>query len=144
MNPLSLGTATMLQIVAIVFFGSLVVILANIKTRQAMRHFFDRGCTGIKWRRRFPHASKEEIREFLDIFTEAFGFKQSRRLCFAPDDRVMDVYRTLYGGQPLADDMELETLVSDLQKRYRVDILSSWREDITVGDLFVKSRRTAP
>jgi hypothetical protein len=55
----------------------------------------------------------------------------------------MDVYHTLYGGNPLTDDMELETLVGDLQKRYRVDILGSWREDITLADLFIQTRRPA-
>jgi hypothetical protein len=133
----------MLRIIVIVFFAVLIFVLADINTRRAMRRFVVRGCAGFRWRRRFPKASKQEIREFLDVFIEAFGFKQSWRLSFAPDDRVMDVYHTLYGGKPLADGMELETLVGDLQKRYRVDILGSWREDITLGDLFTQTRRPA-
>ena len=54
----------------------------------------------------------------------------------------MDVYRTLYPpGRSLADGMELESLALDLQKRYQVDIVGSWREDITLADLFTQIRR---
>ena len=53
-----------------------------------------------------------------------------------------DVYRALHPpGRALADGMELESLAQDLQKRYQVDILGSWREDITLADLFTKTRR---
>jgi hypothetical protein len=52
----------------------------------------------------------------------------------------MEVYRTLYPPGSLSDSMELEDLVRDLQKRYRVDILGSWREEITLGDLFTQTR----
>jgi propanediol dehydratase small subunit len=112
-----------------------------MNTRRIMQRFVERGCAGFRWRRRFPGASKSEFREFLDIFIEAFGFKQRWRLCFRPEDRVLDVYRTLYPVRNTTDGMELESLVKDLQKRYRVDILGSWREDITLGDLFIQTRR---
>ncbi|MGO8765858.1 MAG: hypothetical protein ACLQSR_12095 [Limisphaerales bacterium] len=131
----------MIQIIAIVFFAAMIFVLADANTRRVMRRFVERGCTGFRWRRRFPDASKSEIREFLDIFVEAFGFKQNWRLYFAPEDRVMDVYRALYPGHVRPDEMELEILVKDLQKQYRVDILSSWREDITLADLFAQTRR---
>ena len=106
-----------------------------------MRRFVDRGCAGFRWRRRFPDASKSEIREFLDIFIEAFGFKLSWRLCFMPEDRVLDVYRALYPLRGTPDGMEMESVVLDLEKRYHVDMVSSWREDITLADLFAKTRR---
>ena len=132
----------MLQIIAIAFFAAVIFVLADMNTRRMMRRFVERGCAGFSWRRRFPDASKTEIREFLDVFIDAFGFKQRWRLCFRPEDRVMDVYRTLYPpGRSLADGMELESLALDLQKRYRVDIVGSWREDITLADLFTQIRR---
>ncbi len=105
-----------------------------------MRQFWHRSCTGFAWRKRFPQASKVEIREFLDIFIEAFGFAERRRLCFTPDDRVMDIYHTLYPPGTLTDNMELESLIQDLQSRYGVDFLGSWREEITLGDLFTQGR----
>jgi len=132
----------MLQIVAIVFFAAVIFMLADMNTRRIMRRFVERGCAGFRWRRCFPGASKSEIREFLDIFIDALGFKERWRLCFRPEDRVMDVYRALHPpGRALADGMELESLAQDLQKRYQVDILGSWREDITLADLFTKTRR---
>jgi propanediol dehydratase small subunit len=130
-----------LQIIAIVFFASVIFVLADMNTRRIMSRFVNRACTGSKWRRRFPEASKSEIREFLDMFVDAFGFKLKWRLRFTPEDRVMDVYRVLYPIRGTADSMELEDLVKDLQKRYRVDILGSWREDITLADLFAQTRR---
>jgi hypothetical protein len=131
----------MLQIAIIALFAVVIVFLSSIQERQKLRRFLERGCAGFRWRRRFPQASKAEIREFLDIFVEAFGFKRSWRLSFAPDDQVMDVYRTLYPAGSLTDNMELESLVGDLQKRFGVDILGSWREDITLADLFTQTRR---
>lgn len=131
----------MLQIIAIVFFAAVIFVLADMNTRRMMRRFVDRGCAGFRWRRRFPEASKSEIREFLDIFIEAFGFKQNWRLCFTPEDRVLDVYRALYPVRGTPDGMEMESLVLDLQKRYQVNIVGSWREDITLADLFTQTRR---
>ena len=96
---------------------------------------------GTQWRRRYPRASKTEIREFLAVFIGAFGFRQSRRLYFAPDDRVLDVYRTLYPPKwSVSDSMELETLATDLERTYGVDVFALWREDITLGDLFALTR----
>jgi len=108
-----------------------------------MRRFLDRACAGSRWHRRFPQASKSEIREFLDIFVEAFGFRQRWRLYFAPDDRVMDVYSTLYPARGTPDGMELESLVRDLRKRYGVDMLSSWRADITLGEIYERTHNVA-
>jgi propanediol dehydratase small subunit len=104
-----------------------------------MRRYLDRVCAGFQWRRRFPKASNSEIREFLDIFVEAFGFRQSWRLHFAPGDRVVDVYRTLYPIRGMPDGLELESFVEDLQNRYRVNLLGSWREDITLGEIYERT-----
>ncbi len=118
-----------------------IFVLGTFVERRLMRHYWQRACTGRLWRQRFPAASKTEIRQFLDVFIESFGFADRRRLCFAPDDRVMDVYRALYPDRFRADAMELETLVRSLQRRYRVEILGSWRDDITLGDLFGHTRQ---
>lgn len=122
-------------------FGALI--LAEVLRRKQMIRYWQRACAGRLWRRRFPLASKTEIREFLDIFLTAFAFEDKRRLCFAPDDRVMDVYRTLYPIRGTPDSMELEDLITRLQKRYGVEILASWKEDITLGDIFTQTRQHA-
>ena len=130
----------MIQFIPITFFGAIIFVLFYIKEREQMHTYLARGCMGFRWRRQFPQASNPEIREFLNIFIEAFGFKQSWRLYFAPNDRVMDVYRILNPIKNYPDNMELETLVMDLQKRYQVDIAGSWREDITLAELFAQTR----
>jgi hypothetical protein len=51
----------MLQIVAIVFFAVMIFVLAEMNMRRIMRRYVERACTGSKWRRCFPDASKSEI-----------------------------------------------------------------------------------
>ncbi len=75
------------------------------------------------------------------MFVEAFGFKRNWRLFFAPNDRVMDFYRIRYPIRGEADGMELEDLLTSLQKRHKIDMLHSWRDDITLADLFTQSRQ---
>jgi len=98
---------------------------------------------GIRWRRRFPESPKTEIREFLSTLVDAFGFRQSRRCCFSPDDKLMDVYRALYPPGSIADNMELETFSLKLEKRYGIDFLALWREDITLGELYAQIKTRA-
>jgi propanediol dehydratase small subunit len=127
-----------LGLVAFAVGGGLLV---EIQTRKALRRYWERACMGIRWRRRFPDAPKAEIREFLDLFVEAFGFRRKRRCCFSPDDRVMEVYRTLYPPGSEFDSMELETFCTTLRKRYGVNFAASWRDDITLGELYARTRQ---
>ena len=130
----------MYKFIAIVCVVVALLALGALNERRLMRHYSQRACTGCLWRRRFPDASKTEIRNFLRVFLNAFGFAYRRRLCFAHDDRVMDIYRSLYTVHGSTDSMELEHMVIDLQEKYRVEILGSWREDITLGELFAQTR----
>ncbi|OHE75421.1 MAG: hypothetical protein A2107_08575 [Verrucomicrobia bacterium GWF2_62_7] len=120
--------------------ATVLVVFVVFFEQRRLSKYWQRACTGRLWRRRFPRAPKAEIREFLDVFLAAFAFEDRRRLCFGPDDRVMDVYRALYPIRGTPDSMELEDLITRLQKRYGVEILASWREDITLGDLFTQTR----
>jgi propanediol dehydratase small subunit len=115
----------------------------EIQTRKALRPFWERACSGFRWRRRFPDSSKTEIREFLELFVDAFAFRRRRRCCFLPEDRVMDVYRALYPSGSAVDGMELETLCKLLRNRYGVDFVTSWREDITLGEIYEETHRLA-
>jgi len=128
---------TWFQIVFIVVAGLAVSIPVTLKRRKSLSKYWARACTGSQWKRRFPIASKSEIRAFLDLFVGAFLFRRKHRLSFSPDDQVMDVYRASYPpGWSLADAMELEFLTMRIQKTYGVDIVALWRKDITLGDLF--------
>ena len=132
--------------IPIVLFAFVVVaggVLMEIQTRKALSPYWKRVCTGIRWRRRFPSAQKAEIREFLDLFIDAFGFRRGRRCCFLPEDRVMEVYHAVYPPGSAVDGMELETFCMLLRKRYGIDIGALWREDITLGDIYEQTHREA-
>jgi propanediol dehydratase small subunit len=129
----------MWQFMVIVLLAAVIFVLSSIRERKRMRRYLNRACAGFRWKRRFPHASKPELREFLDIFVEAFGFRRGWRSYFAPDDRVMDVYRTLYPVRGTPDGIELESLVTELRRRYGVDLLGSWHEDITLGEIYERT-----
>jgi len=92
---------------------------------------------GALWLRRFPSATKEEIRAFLDMFVHAFLFKRKQRLLFSPDDRVMSVYRAAYPPDwSMGDALELDTFAKNFRKLYGINLIPLWREDITLGELF--------
>ncbi|MFZ3174707.1 MAG: hypothetical protein WA146_07410 [Thiobacillus sp.] len=103
--------------------------------------FGARTCQGKNWRRSFPDASKDEIRQFLSSFTESFAFNDQEKLKLNPNDQLLDIYRALYPHKWQADAMEFETLSDDLQSKYGVDFNSVWREGLTLGQLFEQVRK---
>jgi hypothetical protein len=110
-----------------------------------LRKFWNRSCTGRIWKKRYPEASKDEIRRFLDYFINAFAFSPARRLCFKPDDRIIDVYRARYPfPKIMADQMELESFLQMLDEHYHVDLLPFWREDVTLAELFELTHQLEP
>ena len=136
--------AVSLLIALLVVAGSSGVFIAHVHRSRSLRPYWERGCTGIRWRRRFPHSSKTDIREFLLIFVDAFLFSERRRSRFSPDDRVIDVYRAVYPPEDgSADNLELETLAMLLERRYGIDLRAVWREDITLGELYEHTRTRA-
>ena len=126
---------------AICLLGGFIISMTDARRRRAfLQSFWDRACIGIRWKRRFPDSSAAQIREFLDIFVDAFAFPQKRRLSFSPDDKVLGIYRGLYPDRFRADMMELEFLARRMRERYGADLMTFWREDITLGDLFAHKR----
>ena len=113
----------------------------ELARRRRLRVFWDRRCVGIQWRTRFPSASKDEIRRFLDAFVEAFGFPPARRLCFSPDDRVIDVYRTVYPSALTPDALEMETFATILEERFHIDVARLPDRPYTLGELFALAHR---
>jgi hypothetical protein len=120
------------------WFGIFVVaIIVAVCALRLPKRYRIRACMGKEWRRRFPSASKESIRRFLEIFAvEAFAFRPPHKLKFSPDDKVMDVYRAKYPLQGEPDSLELETLYAVLRKEYGYDLGKVWSVDITLGDIF--------
>jgi propanediol dehydratase small subunit len=127
-------------IVVVVVISIVLALLVEVKRYKALSRYWGRLCTGSQWRKRFPNASKEDIRGFMGLFVDALNFPRKRRFSFSPDDRVMDVYRACYPPKwTVADAMELESLLMDFKKTYNVDLMPLWREDITLAELYAIS-----
>lgn len=101
-----------------------------------------RSCQGTQWKRAFPAASKGEIRGYLTMFVRAFAFADGHRLLFKPDDRLLDIYRRLYPQRWMPDALELETLAQDVKREHGISLESCWRDDLTLGELFARTRKS--
>ncbi len=128
-------------IAIVIGVSALIAIPIELKRRRLLQRFWSRSCTGWEWRRRFPDASKDSIRDFLEEFVDAFAFSSQKRLKFSPDDKIMDVYKSLYPSSWDADGLEHASLCAGLQERYGLDFTASvMDENITLGQLFDMTR----
>lgn len=125
------------MIIVLIFAVVIIGMLVSVKYGPSLPHPYRfRSCEGRGWRRTFPTASKDEIRSFLSLFVSAFAFADKDKLKFQPDDKILEVYRSLYPSQWLPDALEFETLANDLQKRYALKLEAVWSDDLTLGELF--------
>ena len=110
---------------------------------QLPQPFHSRNCQGKGWRKAFPSASKQEIREFLTVFVEAFAFSNKERLKLNPNDSIFLVYRTLYPSKWTPDGLELETLAANIESKYGLQFRVIWHEQLTLGELFANVRQSS-
>ena len=129
-------TQTKLQILALILVAVSAGVFACLGDKRRVSQYWTRNCTGSEWRKQFPQASKDAIREFLQCFVEGFAFSSKNRLKFNPDDKIMDVYRALYPNEGWPDALELETFSIYLEKKYRLDLASVFNDDLTLGQIF--------
>jgi len=107
------------------------------RVKEALAQYWKRPCSGIGWKREFSNSPKAEIREFLSLFVDSFGFDADQRCSFLPGDKLMDIYSMLYPpGGIGADCLELETFCMMVKKRYKLDISRVWNKDLTLGEVF--------
>jgi hypothetical protein len=106
------------------------------------RPYRERQCQGRYWKRDFPDATKQEIREFLAFFIQAFSVTAKEVLKLKPSDEVLAIYRATYPIQGMPDALELETLAQGLQARYGLSLKEMWADDLTLGELFAKTADT--
>lgn len=119
----------------------LVGVACEFARRRSFSRFATRGCAGRVWLRAFPDARNDEIREFLQLLVDAFALRRRHFLKFRPDDAVMDIYRGINPPKwTMADQMEVECFAMMLEKRYGVALESFWRDDITLGEVFGRTR----
>lgn len=55
----------------------------------------------------------------------------------------MDVYRSIHPPGDIVDSMELESFCCSLRKHYGVDVEASWREEITLGEIYERIHTVA-
>ena len=91
----------------------------------------------------FSGCRKRRNQSVLRIFIDAFDLDQKKKLAFSPDDRVIDIYRTMYPKNSLMDDMECERLVIDCEEHYGIDITKHCPENATLGDIFNEIKHRA-
>jgi len=125
------------------FIASIIIVFLFLGYREfttGTSPYRGRRCNGKSWRKTFPNASKESIREFLDFFVDGMGFSSKIKLKFHPNDMVIDVYRSLYSGRtPAGDQMECETFLENLSCSFDIEmqeLLDKWYEQITLGELY--------
>ncbi|TLY90399.1 MAG: hypothetical protein E6K40_17245 [Gammaproteobacteria bacterium] len=104
-----------------------------------MKRYWERSCAGRAWLKEFPTAQSDDVRSFLVLFVGSFGFPRKRALQFAPNDRLLDIYRALYPLKNMPDALELETFAKRVEATYGLDLVRIWREDITLGEVFAKT-----
>ncbi len=121
-------------ITSVVFVALLFGILISNPIPKKYR---GRECTGRRWKKAFPEIPKEEIRKFLLIFVESFGFPSESKLKFEPNDKLIDIYRAIY---PLTgiDALEFESLSMGIEVAYNVKLEDIWHENISLGEMFTK------
>ena len=125
-----------LVVLALALFVGLASVVHYRHGGYAPEPFAARACQGHVWRRAYPDSTKEELRQFLKLFTHAFAFRDSENLQFGPHDRVYGVYRTLYPRLGGMDVLEIETLAASVERTYGVKLEHIWSESLTLGNLF--------
>ena len=78
-----------------------------------------------------------EVDAVLTLVCDAFSFNTDDRFKFGPDDRIVDIYRACYPRWKIwrvADVMEIESLMLDLDKQFGIDIADRL-DDISLGQV---------
>lgn len=131
-----------LILLGVLLTGVLYAAALVLGRRRRLREYRKRPCSGRQWQRRFPDSPKQDIRSFLDSFTNAFGLPSRERLRFDPSDRLIDVYRALHPPGGIVDEMEFERLAIKLEDQYGTDAAVLTSPELTLGELFEEIRHS--
>ncbi|MCY1244847.1 hypothetical protein D3C86_1612960 [compost metagenome] len=125
--------------VLLLFFVATLLAWGSKFSGQLPKAYHARSCQGRGWRRAFPTASKQEIREFLSFFVETFAYNDREKLKLAPADEILKLYRAQYPSFMQPDAMELETLARELGRRHGLELEVLWKDNLTLGELFSRT-----
>lgn len=128
-------------LLTILVIGALIGLPAEIMRRRRLRTYWDRVCAGRDWRREFSDATKDEIRKRLQVFVDAFAFRESRKLKFRPSDKIIDIYRACYPVKGGPNSLELESFAMMVEKTYHLDLTKEWNPEMTLGQVFTMTRK---
>lgn len=116
--------------------------MAYLEYTKGPKAYRARKCQGEKWKVAFPDKNKNEIRLFLECLVEGMALSSGTRLKFSPNDKAIDIYKSLYSGKvPQGDNLECETFVEALSECFDKsieEIVEFWSEDVTLGELYAK------
>ncbi|MCP4374161.1 MAG: hypothetical protein GY797_39570 [Deltaproteobacteria bacterium] len=114
----------LIRIAIFILIAYVISIPVEAKRKKRLNKYWSRSCMGKQWKKRFPTAVNEDIRSRLEDFVDCFAFKRNKKLKFEPDDKVMDIYHTVYLEDKLhlGDMLELESFAVDLEKKYGIDL----------------------
>ncbi len=113
-----------------------ILIIAFRLSDTLPKKYRNRSCMGKRWKEQFPNSRKEDIRDFLILFTDSFAFSSDDKLKFEPHDKLLDIYRDLYPLKWSADALEFETLTDELNNKYQVKLNEIWHDNLTLGELY--------
>jgi hypothetical protein len=131
-------TPSTMVAVAVLVLGLAWAIHFECRRHAALEFYWARACAGRDWRAAFPNAAPRDIREFLYLVVDAFGFDRTRALQLQPTDSVQGFYRACYPDPTAPDAMELETLERSLLMRFGPEKFASLPEGATFGALFAR------
>lgn len=123
---------------AYLFAVIILAIVGHFYQSKYTKIYRDRKCMGRYWFKAFPTASKEEIRQFLVLFVEAFGFSQKLRCQFEPGDSLIELYKAAQAGIRV-DNFEFENLLGGIEDTYGFDaqpLCGLIDDGMTLGELF--------
>ena len=127
-----------MEVIIVIAILILAVMLELPDDLSLPENYNNRKCTGKKWKTDFHDVPKQQVRQFLYLFTVAFAFSPENKLKFEPTDRVLEVYRQIYPSKFMPDVLELETLADSIEDEYGVSFAEIWHEELTLGELFQK------
>jgi len=123
--------------IVIITISILLLVVGLFLGDTLPKKYRSRSCEGKTWRSKFPTTSKQEIREFLIFFVDAFALSEKDKLKLSPGDELLEIYKAIYPNKWQADSMEFETLDHDLKIKYGLSLEKIWHEKLTLGELFI-------
>ena len=101
--------------------------------RIRLRSYASRPCQGRAWKRVFPTARKEEIRDFLGAFIDGFALPRRLKLKLSPEDKPADIHKIVSAG---IDSFEFESFAMELERKFGKGLDEKMDDNWTLGDIF--------